>query len=124
MSDVTHHGFDAHTAVEEDVLRPYRATVDPGMSGFKGAHGGYLMALALRALSSTVGDPTRVPRSLSAYLLAPVEPGPVDLHARVDRAGGSMTIASVRLEQHRTPAVMAIGSVGRAWESRAHTHPV
>ena len=42
MSDV----FDIHTAVEEDVLGPYRATVDPGMTGFKGAHGGYLMALA------------------------------------------------------------------------------
>ena len=116
MSDV----FDTFTAVEEDVLGPYRATVDPGMTGFKGAHGGYLMAIALRAMSNAVGDPTRVPRSLTAYLLAPVEPGPIDLHARVDRAGGSMSTASTRLEQDSAVGAIAIASFGRASESIAH----
>ena len=124
MSDVSLHGFEAHTAVEEDVLGPYRATVDAGMTGFKGAHGGYLMAIALRAMSSAVGDPTRVPRSLSAYLLAPVEAGPVDLHTRVDRVGGSMTAASVRLEQDRALAALAIASFGRSSESLTHTDRV
>ena len=120
MSDA----FDTHTAVEEDVLGPYRATVDAGMSGFKGAHGGYLMAIALRAMSNAVGDPTRVPRSLKAYLLAPVDPGPVDLHTRVERAGGSMTTASMRLEQDRAPGAIAIASFGRAAESLTHTDRV
>jgi acyl-CoA thioesterase len=120
MSDV----FDLHTAVEEDVLGPYRATVDPGMTGFKGAHGGYLMALALRAMSGAVGDPTRVPRTLSAYLLAPVGAGPLELHTRVDRAGGSMTTASTRLEQDRAPGALAIASFGRAADSIAHTDRV
>ena len=38
------HVFDLHTAVEDDVLGPFRATVEPGMTGFRGAHGGYWLA--------------------------------------------------------------------------------
>ena len=75
-------------------------------------------------MSGVVGDPTRVPRTLTAHLLAPVGPGPVDLHARGERAGGSMTTASARLEQDHAAGVLAIAAFGRATESAEHTDRV
>lgn len=120
MTEATlHRGFAAHTAIEDDLLGPMKAQVDPGMTGFRGAHGGYLMAIALRAMARAVLVAERAPRSLSMHLLAPVEPGPLDVHARVDRTGGTLSTASARLEQGHTLAGLAIGSFGRSDASSA-----
>jgi acyl-CoA thioesterase len=105
--------FDRLTAVEDDVLGPQRATIPAGLTGFGGAHGGYLAALAVRAAAGVVGDAGRAPRSLTIHLLAPAQPGAVDLPARVDRAGRSMSSASVRLEQNGAPVALALASFGR-----------
>ena len=101
--------FDAFTAVDDS-----GATIDAGVTGFGGAHGGYVMALALRAMRGAVTDADRAPRSLSVQLLAPVEPGAADVAARVERAGGSTTAASVRIEQAGAPVALATASFGRA----------
>ena len=114
MPATTLRGFDDVTAVHDDPLGPLHAEIDGGMSGFRGAHGGYLAAIALRALRLVVGDPERAPRSLTAHLLAPVQGGAADLHARLDRAGGSLSTASVRLEQSRALALLALGTFGAA----------
>ena len=108
MSATTLPRFDAFTAVE-----PGGATIDATVTGFGGAHGGYVAALALRALCAAVGDPGRTPRSLTVHLLAPIEPGRVGFSARVERAGGSQTTASVRIVQGGAVA-LASGSFGRA----------
>jgi hypothetical protein len=42
-------GFDAHTAVEDDLIGAVRARIEPGVSGFGGAHGGYVNARRLRS---------------------------------------------------------------------------
>ena len=89
-------------------------TLDPRLTGFGGAaHGGYVMALALRAMADAVGDPQRVPRSLTMHLLAPIAGGHVDIAPRVERAGGSMTSASARLSQEDAAVAMALAAFGR-----------
>lgn len=113
MSAGTLAPFDAFTAVEDGV-----ATIDGAVTGFGGAHGGYVMALALRAMLGDVGDPARLPRALSLHLLAPSAPGRAELVTRIEHAGGSMTTASTRVEQDATVA-LAIGSFGRARPSLA-----
>ena len=79
--------FDTRTAVIDDVSGPWRAPVDEGLSGFGAMHGGYLAALALRAMTKTVADPSREPRSLALHLLGRVEPGSVDKPVAEARAG-------------------------------------
>ncbi|HEV2999901.1 MAG TPA: thioesterase family protein [Solirubrobacteraceae bacterium] len=90
------------------------ATIVPDATGFAGAHGGYLMSLALEAMAGAVGDPQRRPRSLTMHLLAPVAPGPVELEPRVERAGGTMTSVSLRLLQEGATVGTALGAFGRA----------
>ena len=89
------------------------ATIDPAITGFGGAHGGYVMTLALQAMREAV-DADRAPRSLALHLLAPAAPGRVELPVRVERAGGSMTTVSARVEQAETTVALAVGAFGRA----------
>jgi acyl-CoA thioesterase len=113
-------GFDRHTAVDDEPIGPWRAEVAPELSGFAGAHGGYMAAIALRALTRAVCDPQRAPRSLMVHLLASVAPGAVDLHARLDRAGSTMSAASLRIERDGATLATALGSFGTPRESLSH----
>ena len=89
-------------------------TLDPTLTGFGGAaHGGYVMTLALRALADAVDDPERIPRSLTMHLLAPIHGGEVDIVARTERAGGSMTSASAHLFQEEAVVGAALAAFGR-----------
>ena len=93
--------FDRHTAVEDDWIGRWRAHIEEGLSGIGGgAHGGYLAAIALRAMAKAAGDPTRRVRSLGIQLLSRVEPGTVELAPRIERAGSSISAVSLRIEQH------------------------
>jgi acyl-CoA thioesterase len=116
-------GFDVHTAVE-GVIRPWRATIEPEISGFGGAHGGYLSAIALRAMAKVVTDPERVPRSLSLHLLAAVDAGRIGLHPHVQRSGGSMTEVSLRVAQGTATVGTALAAFGRARPSLQHAGAV
>src|SRR5271170_2932364 len=69
LSTASGSTFDAHTAVQDDVIGPWRADIAPELSGFAGTHGGYVAAIALRAMMLTVRDPQRPPRSLTVHLL-------------------------------------------------------
>ena len=94
------------------------ATIAPHVTGFGGvAHGGYVAALALRAMVAAVDAPARAPRALTLHLLAPIASGDVDLDPRVERAGGSMTGTSVRLTQDGATVGMALAQFGEARES-------
>jgi acyl-CoA thioesterase len=110
--------FDAHTAVGD--RRSWRARVEPELSGFGGTHGGYLAAIALRAMAQLCDDPARPPRSLTIGLLAAVEPGDLGLEPELERVGSSMTVASLRLRQDGSTVAAALASFGRARESLGH----
>ncbi|HEX8208004.1 MAG TPA: thioesterase family protein [Solirubrobacteraceae bacterium] len=98
------------------------ATVAPHVTGFGGvAHGGYLSSLALRAMAAAVDDPGRPARSLTMHLLAPIRPGDVELDPRVERKGGTMSGASVRLTQDGATAGIALAQFGAARDSE-HLH--
>ena len=96
-----------------------RVALDTTMTGFRGANGGYLMAVALRSMLAAIGEAERVPRTLSTHLLAPVTTDAVDVRVAVERAGGSMSTASARLEQNGVPAALLLGAFGRGGDSIA-----
>lgn len=100
---------------EPGVERSYAAAVADGWRAGRGPHGGYLAAIILRALTLSVADPARTPRSLTIhYLRAPV-PGPVTLHTTLEREGRSLSTLSARMEQDGKLIALALAAFSVPW---------
>lgn len=80
----------------------------------RGANGGYVAALALRAMQMTLDDPTRPPRSLTVHYLAPAEDGPCRLETRMERSGRTLATLSARLVQGDQIVALALAAFGAA----------
>jgi acyl-CoA thioesterase len=106
--------FDRDTAVT--LLEPgrYAANVDRGWWIINGPNGGYVAAIVLRALMAEVADPARSPRSLTIHYLRPPAEGPVEVQTVTERAGRSLTTASLRMLQGGKLMALAIGAFADA----------
>ncbi len=91
--------FDRGTAVARTGEDTFTANLSTDWWVFAGANGGYLASVLLRALTERVGDPTRAARSLTVHYLRPPTEGPVEIDARVVRAGRSLATLTARLCQ-------------------------
>lgn len=106
--------FDRETAVTPTGDGVYRCDLSPLWSVHRGPNGGYLAAVALRALTEAVGDAERAPRSLTIHYARPPEaPGPLDVVTRVERAGRSLTSLSARLVQADRLIGLALAAFSR-----------
>ena len=105
--------FDADTAVAPaGAPGVYDATISPRWAVPRGPNGGYIAALMLRALTATVDDPDRAPRSLTLHYLRPPIPGePAEIHVVVERAGRTLTSLSARMIQGGRPMVLALAVI-------------
>jgi hypothetical protein len=86
--------FDAATAVNALGDGRYRARIDEGWDIGGNANGGYLIALAARAIHDMVGRP---PLSVTAHYLARGRSGPCEITVDVARAGRRTATAVARL---------------------------
>jgi len=109
MSAPSVNRFERDTAVVPAGANRFHARFDPGWS-VVGPNGGYIAAIALRALEASVADPARAPRSLNLHYIARPESGPVDLEARIERRGRSLTTATLRMVQDERLVCLAIGA--------------
>ena len=107
------HPFDADTALEGADGR-WRARVREHWFVQKGPNGGFVAALATRALMAVAGGDGRSPRSLTLHYLAPPVEGELEVVAAVERAGRSTTFASVRVLQDGVTVASGIGCCS-AW---------
>jgi len=73
----------------------------------KGAFGGILAASYLRAFSSVVADPVRVPKSLTVHFCASTRTQPTTMTARLERVSALVTHVSGRMEQDGQPVTIA-----------------
>jgi acyl-CoA thioesterase len=108
--------FDRRTAVRQLGDGLYEAVVDERWNVVRGPHGGYIAAMMLRALAEELGDPERVPRSLTIYYPAAPGPGPVSIRCAVERSGRTMSTVSARLEQEGAPQCLALAAFSGPWE--------
>lgn len=76
-----------------------RAEVPDGWQQGRGAFGGLVIGLLIRAAAAVAGDPSRPLRSLGAELCGPTQPGPADIFVDVLRTGTGVTTLAVRLVQ-------------------------
>jgi acyl-CoA thioesterase len=88
----------------------YRAVVDPAWRVVKGAHGGYIAAIILKALTASVHDPERPIRSFTTHYLAAPTEGPLEIDVRVERTGRAMTSTSARVTQEGQTVALSLAA--------------
>lgn len=108
----------------------YDLTVDPGWAIYLGPNGGYVAALAARALCAEAeramdGPEVRHLRSLNTHFLSPLSTGALTAEVQVERSGRSVGIASAILRQGDETGVMARAAftAPRAGVDLAHQPP-
>ncbi len=93
----------------------FDAAIAPGWRAGRGPHGGYLAAMILRALTDTVGERARAPRSLTIHYARAPEEGPVEIACRIERRGRSLSTLSARMYQGDTLAALALAAFSIPW---------
>jgi acyl-CoA thioesterase len=105
--------FARDTAVEEIGGGSYRGHVSPDWFTPRGANGGYLAAVVLRAIMASEHDGERAPRSLALHYLRPPSEGEVRVVVTEERRGRMLTTYSARLEQDGRVCVLALAALAR-----------
>ncbi len=115
--------FEEETAVTEIAPQRYAAELHRGWRIGKVPNGGYVLAIAGRALRAAL--PHRDPLTLNAFYLAPTRLGPVECHIEVLRCGRNTSHAMARLYQDGelkvqvTAAYVDFGAMqGESWAAR------
>jgi acyl-CoA thioesterase len=109
--------FLRDTAVEEVGGGSYRAHVSADWFTPRGANGGFLAAIVLRAIMACEHDSERVPRSLTLHYLRPPVEGEVRIVVIEERRGGRLTTYSARMEQDGRVCVLALAALSRDFTS-------
>jgi acyl-CoA thioesterase len=109
--------FDTATAVQPIGPGRYQADVDDTWHVRKGANGGVVAAVLLRALLAEVDDAERAPRSLTVHYPAAWEAGPTDIEVTIERAGRAMTTATARATQRGRTVALALAAFSTSWPS-------
>lgn len=100
--------FDADTALHTLSEGRFRAEVIERWSVGPGPNGGFIAALAARALETTIAAPLR---SLTLHYLAAPALGPIDVTVTILREGRTTAFARVELSQGGTPKVAGLAAL-------------
>jgi acyl-CoA thioesterase len=116
--DVAGHVDGAGSAIAtQETTALFDADVSPNWRAGRGPHGGYLAAMLLRALTETVADARRAPRSLTIHYARAPEPGPVEIHTTIERAGRSLSTLAARMEQDGKLMALALAAFSVPWHA-------
>lgn len=99
--------FAAATAVHRRDETTYDAEIAEGWDIGGNANGGYVIALAARAMADAVGRP---PLSITAHYLSPGRPGPVVIDVDVVRSGRRMATVSARVRSEQAAVLALLGT--------------
>jgi acyl-CoA thioesterase len=109
--------FDEDTALTPAGDGVWNSSIAAGWDTPRGPLGGYVMAIMIRALEAAVGDEKRTARAVTMHFLRVPSAGPVQLRARVERAGRSLSTVSGRMEQDGKLVGLAVAAFSIPWES-------
>jgi acyl-CoA thioesterase len=93
--------------------RRWGAEFPDGWQQGRGAFGGIVVGVMIRALEAHVADASRSLRSLTAELCGPVLPGPAERSVEALRAGSGVSIVACRLVQSGQIQAHAVGVFGK-----------
>jgi hypothetical protein len=99
----------AVSSVGDEGARHYEAEIHPGWDIGGNANGGYLMAIAGRAMTEAVGRP---PLTLTAHYLRPGPAGPCTIDVEVVRSGRRLATARATMTVEGKPTLELLGTFG------------
>jgi acyl-CoA thioesterase len=108
-------GVNGDARTSEEAL--FAATIAPGWRAGRGPHGGYLATIMLRALTATVDDSARAPRSLTIHYASAPDSGPMEIRTTLERRGRSLSTLSARMEQAGRVTALALAAFSVPWEA-------
>jgi acyl-CoA thioesterase len=121
MDTMTEHRFDADTAVHADGDHVYRAELTDRWTALGGTpNGGYMLAVALRALQREMPLPD--PLVTSAHFLRPGAVGPAEVRTEVIRSGRRAATGEARLLQDGRELVRLLATFGDLGQASGRTH--
>lgn len=104
------HRVVTETAAESAAaVTRFSAEVAPGWDIGGNANGGYLMAIAGRAMAEAVGRP---PVTVTAHYLRPASAGPCDVEVTTVRSGRRFATATATLSMESGPVLSLLGTFG------------
>jgi acyl-CoA thioesterase len=103
--------FQAASAVERIGEHHYRTQIPDGWQQGRGAFGGLVLGILLRAMEADDPERRRVVRSLAGDVCGPVLPGPAELKVRVLRRGNNQSNLFVELTQGNADVLAAATAV-------------
>jgi acyl-CoA thioesterase len=107
--------LDGQDSGAEPARLSFAAEVSRDWRAGRGPHGGYLAAMLLRALTETVAESERAPRSLTIHYARAPKPGPVSIHTVIERGGRSLSTLSARMEQDGALVALALAAFSVPW---------
>jgi acyl-CoA thioesterase len=120
MTTMTQHVFDADTAVHADGDHVYRAELTDRWTAIGGTpNGGYMLAVALRALQAEMPLPD--PLVTSAHFLRPGLVGPAEVRTEVLRAGRRVATGEATLVQEGREIVRLLATFGDLEQANGRT---
>lgn len=105
MSD----NFANVTAVEQTSPGQYSGRIEAGWDIAGVPNGGYVLAIAGRAMAESVGRP---PLSVTAHYLAPAQPGPCSVHVEPVRVGKRLAVLTGGVAQEGRELIRILGTFG------------
>jgi acyl-CoA thioesterase len=105
-------GFASDTAVERGDGGCSSAEIHPGWDIAGNANGGYLLAIAARAMSAVAERPD--PVTITAHFLSPGKPGRVVIDTEVVKRGRTLTTVSAAVHEGERQLLQVLGAFGDA----------
>lgn len=102
--------FAAATSVQPAGDGLWAATITPGWDIAGNANGGYLLAIAARALVRATERPD--PVTVTAHYLSPGKPGAVEIRTTIVKRGNRFVTATATLSAGGRPVLIALGTLG------------
>ena len=102
--------FARDTAVTAQGDGRYEATIDPSWWIIRGPNGGYLAAIAARAVLAEVAAPGQRLRSLTLHYLRAPSAGPCIVKVVAERRGRTLTSCSLRITQDDRVVVLGLAA--------------
>ena len=109
MSDRFSRATAVRLVERSDESARFDAEVHDGWDIGGNANGGYLLAIAGRAMAETVGRP---PLTITSHYLRPAPPGPCGIEVEVVRSGRRLATVSATLVQEDAPVIRLLGTFG------------
>ena len=102
--------FATATAVQPTADGKWSASIHPGWDIAGNANGGYLLAMATRALADATGRPD--PVTVTAHYLSPGQPGRVEITTQILKEGRRFAVGTATMVSGSRPLLAVLGTLG------------